>query len=48
MIKPLSEGDSVLAVCVFKPYTQEIPVCATLRAFDAVKNTFEKSETEEP
>lgn len=44
MVKPLSEGDSVLAACVFKPGEQ--PICLTLRAFDEIKKKFEKGETE--
>jgi hypothetical protein len=48
MLKPLIEGDSVLAACVFKPDSQELPVCITLRAFDNIRKTYEKSETEEP
>ena len=47
-MKPLSEGDTVLAACVFKPSSGELPVCVTLRSFDNFKKTYEKSEAAEP
>ena len=46
MKQPQSEGGSVLAVCEFKPGSNEIPVCFTVRSFDNIRQSFEKQDAE--